>query len=303
MKAKDCLARMDNMIDQFLEYLCHERNRSENTVESYAEALNAFEAYFKRLDTQLSWTSVDADVIRDWMESLMEKGNMSSTVCVRVSAVRSFFRFALSRHLVVRDPSRLVLSPKKSHPLPQFVKEAEMNRLLDQVEWGTNYNDILSRAVIVTFYETGIRLSELTSLNIGDVDLSDNHLKVTGKGSKQRIVPFGKELHDTLSGYLDKRSRLTALDGAFFLSRKGRRLSNPWVRQMVHDRLALVTTIKKKSPHVLRHSYATALLNHDADIESVKRLLGHESVATTEIYTHTTFEQLKRVYKNAHPRA
>lgn len=294
---------MDNMIDQFLDCLRHERNRSENTVESYSEALHAFEAYFKGLDAQLSWASVDADVIRDWMESLMEKGNMSSTVCARVSAVRSFFRFALSRHLITRDPSRLVLSPKKSHALPQFVKESEMNRLLDQVEWGTDYKDVLSRAVIMAFYETGIRLSELTGLNMADVDLTDNHLKVTGKGSKQRIVPFGQELHDTLTGYLTERSRLSVGDAAFFLSGKGKRLSNAWVQQMVRNHLALVTTIKKKSPHVLRHSYATALLNHDADIESVKRLLGHESVSTTEIYTHTTFEQLKRVYKHAHPRA
>ena len=155
----------------------------------------------------------------------------------------------------------------------------------------------------MTFYETGIRLSELTGLNMADVDLTDNHLKVTGKGSKQRIVPFGQELHDTLTGYLTERSRLSVGDAAFFLSGKGKRLSNAWVQQMVRNHLALVTTIKKKSPHVLRHSYATALLNHDADIESVKRLLGHESVSTTEIYTHTTFEQLKRVYKHAHPRA
>lgn len=294
---------MDKMIDQFLDSLRHERNRSKNTVESYSEALCAFEAYFKELDTQLSWASVDADIIRDWMESLMEKGNVSSTVCARMSALRSFFRFALSRHLITRDPSRLILSPKKSHPLPQFIKESEMDRLLDQVEWGADYDSLLARTIIMTFYETGIRLSELTGLNVGDVDLTDNHLKVTGKGSKQRIVPFGNELHDALSSYLEVRSQRGTCSSAFFLSEKGRRLSNSWVRQMVHDHLALVTTVKKKSPHVLRHSYATALLNHDADIESVKRLLGHESVATTEIYTHTTFEQLKRVYKNAHPRA
>lgn len=210
---------MDNMIDQFLDCLRHERNRSENTVESYSEALHAFEAYFKGLDAQLSWASVDADVIRDWMESLMEKETCRQP-CAHGCRQCVPFSFALSRHLITRDPSRLVLSPKKSHALPQFVKESEMNRLLDQVEWGTDYKDVLSRAVIMTFYETGIRLSELTGLNMADVDLTDNHLKVTGKGSKQRIVPFGQELHDTLTGYLTKRSRLSVGDAAFS-SREG----------------------------------------------------------------------------------
>ena len=293
------------MTDDFLNYLRYERNRSELTIRNYGRSLNDFESYFKNRDSQLSWESVDSDLIRDWMESMMDKGDMASTVNNCLSAVRSFFRFALSRGLVESDPSYSVKGPKKQKPLPQFVREDEMNRLIDMPQmWEEGYQGVLARTIIILFYETGIRLAELVGLDNQDVDLDARQLKVTGKRDKQRVVPFGEELSTVLRDYILQRDeRFGKLCDALFLNDKGRRITRSQVEVLVKSHLSLVTTLKKRSPHVLRHSFATAMLNNGAGLESVRKLLGHESVATTEIYTHTTFEQLKRVYENAHPRA
>ena len=293
------------MTEDFLNYLRYERNRSELTVRRYGQCLKDFESFFKNRDSQLSWESVDSDIIRDWMESLMDKGDMASTVNNCLSAVRSFFRFALSRGFVARDPAHNMKGPKKQKPLPQFVREDEMDRLIDQPEmWGESYREFRARTIIIILYETGIRLSELLGLNDADVDMTACQLKVTGKRNKQRIVPFGHELATLLADYMRLRDEQTLKqEPALFLNDKGRRISKAQVERIVHEGLSKVTTMKKRSPHVLRHSFATAMLNNGAGLESVRKLLGHESVATTEIYTHTTFEQLKRVYENAHPRA
>ena len=294
------------MVEQFLNYLRYERNRSELTVRRYEKALRSFEAYFKNKDSQLSWESIDSDVIRDWMESMMDNDAMASTVNNCLSAVRSFFRFALSRKLVAKDPAHVVKGPKKEKPLPHFVREREMDQLLDDKQWdATNIKDVRARTILLMFYETGIRLAELIGLDDEDIDLAQRQLKVTGKRNKQRIVPFGAELTQALQDYLRLRNEqeVTREDRAFFVSDKGKRVGRSLVTKIVRDNLSLVSTMKTRTPHVLRHSFATAMLNNGAGLESVKKLLGHESIATTEIYTHTTFEQLKRIYKKAHPRA
>ena len=292
------------MVKEFLDYLRFERRRSPETIESYETSLREFENFFLTIDKQLTWSSVDEDVVRDWMEHLMDSGMAASSVGTRFAALRSFFRFALSRELVQRDPTYRVEPPKRPKPLPHFMKESEMDRLLDGVEWGDTYEDLLERAVIVTFYETGIRRAELIGLDDSCVDFAARQIKVTGKGNKQRIVPFGEELETTLRRYMEARDReVTRVDDATFVNEKGRRIGEKKVAGIVRRRLSLVSTQKKLSPHVLRHTFATAMLNHGSGIESVRRLLGHASASTTEIYTHTTFEQLKRVYKEAHPRA
>ena len=294
------------MIEQFLNYLRYERNRSTLTVQRYEEVLRTFQAYFENMDDQLSWESIDSDVIRDWMESMMDNGAMASTVNNCLSAVRSFYRFALSRKLVTKDPAHMVKGPKKEKPLPHFVRESEMDRLLDENEWdSTNFKDVRARTILILFYETGIRLAELISLDDKDVDFSLHQVKVIGKRNKQRIVPFGKELEQALQDYIRLRDEQVPVreDQALFVTDKGKRVGRAMVSNLVRSHLARVSTMKKRSPHVLRHSFATAMLNNGAGLESVKNLLGHESIATTEIYTHTTFEQLKRIYKKAHPRA
>ena len=292
------------MINQFLDYLRYERNASPQTVQTYEESLRAFESYLTFRDNGLSLDSVDTDLIRDWMESLMDKGNSASTINKNLSALRSFYRFALKRELVKKDPAHAVTGPKKSKPLPQFLREGEMDRLLDELEWDSSFNNVRARTILLLFYEAGLRRSELIGLDDKDIDFDAAQLKVTGKRNKQRIVPFGAELGETLKDYKAKRQEeFGETSGALFLSDKGERISGAQVYQIVRKYLSMVTSLKKRSPHVLRHNFATAMLNNGAGLETLKSLLGHESVSTTEIYTHTTFEQLKRIYKEAHPRA
>jgi len=291
------------VIELFLHYLRYERNRSELTVKRYGTSLHDFEAYFQSLDPGLDWASVDADIIRGWMESLMEKGNIASTVNTGLSALRSFYRFALARKLVDRDPAHALTGPKKRKPLPQFVREGEMDALLDQQQWGDDFNDVRARTIIILLYEAGLRRAELIGLDDVDVDFAAGQLKVTGKRNKQRIIPFGTEMAEQLRHYIEVRDHeVGSLEGALIVSNTGKRISASKVYSTVRENLSMVTTMKKRSPHVLRHSFATAMLNNGAGLESVRQLLGHESIETTEIYTHTTFEQLKRVYKESHPR-
>lgn len=293
------------MVGQFLRYLSHEKNLSRRTETEYESDLRAFETYFKGLDDQLTWETVDADIIRSWMESMMEKGNTATSVNRRLSALRSFYRFAISRELLTKDPAHVVKGPKKNAPLPQFLRESEMDRLLDGEEmWDDTFDSVRARTIIMTFYATGIRVSELVGLDDAAIDFSTGQMKVTGKRNKQRIIPFGEELSTTLKQYIAERDKqIGHPTEALFTNNKGQRIKSENVRAIVKSHLSKVTSIKKRSPHVLRHTFATAMLNNDAGLESVKKLLGHESLETTEIYTHTTFEQLKRVYKQAHPRA
>jgi integrase/recombinase XerC len=291
------------MVNRFIEYLRYEQNRSELTVARYERSLRDFESYFKGIDASMAWTTIDADVVRNWLETLVDKGHKATSVNADLSALRSFYRFALSRKLVERDPVHGVTGPKKQKPLPQFMRENEMDKLLDQEEWSDTYKDVRARTIILLLYETGIRRSELTGLNDHDIDFEARQLKVTGKRDKQRIVPFGEELATELQRYIEVRDQeMEKKSTALFLNKHGERMTGCQVYSIVREELSKVTTMKKRSPHVLRHTFATAMLNHEAGLESVRLLLGHESLETTEIYTHTTFEQLKRVYKDAHPR-
>ena len=291
------------MIEQFLNYLRYERNRSTLTVQRYEEVLRTFQAYFENMDDQLSWESIDSDIIRDWMESMMDKGNTATSVNRRLSSVRSLYRFALSRGIVERDPAHGLKGPKGKKLLPQYLRESEMDRLLADDMWTDEMGDLRARTIILMFYSTGIRLSELTGLDNASVDLAAQQLKVRGKGNKERLIPFGSELQKALRLYAERRDAETPSDSqAFFVGDDGRRMTSQQVRQIVQHHLSRVTTMKKRSPHVLRHTFATAMLNNEAGIESVKKLLGHSKLSTTEIYTHTTFEQLRRAYAKAHPR-
>ena len=294
------------MVKQFLDYLRFEKNYSSQTILGYGNDLESFAAYFRNLDCHLTWQTVDADVVRGWMGDMMDRGNSASSVNRRLSSLRSFFRFSLSRKLVDRDPVRNLKGPKKSKPLPQFVREKDMDRLLDGEEgmWDESFDDLRARTILITFYSTGVRLAELIGLDDRAVDFNQRMIRVIGKRDKERLIPFGDELEKALRDYISLRDQTVVRHTeALFVNNKGQRMARTTVSNIVRENLAKVTTMKKRSPHVLRHSFATAMLNNDAGLESVKKLLGHESLETTEIYTHTTFEQLKKVYKQAHPRA
>ena len=292
------------MINEFLNYLKFERNRSDLTIKNYGEDLRTFEEFYGNLDSRLSWKSVDSDVIRDWMESMMDKGCSATTIQRRLSALRSFYRFGLTRGYVTKNPARGIVGPKRSRSLPQFLRESEMNCLLDDVPVGDSYRELLAYTIVLVFYSTGMRLAELVGLDDDSIDFDTRVIKVLGKGSKQRLIPFADELEEGLKTYVARRdAEVVRKDKAFFVNQRGQRVKRGTVQNSVRASLAKVTSMKKRSPHVLRHTFATAMLNNEAGLESVKKLLGHESLSTTEIYTHTTFEQLKKIYDKAHPRA
>lgn len=288
----------------FLEYLQFEKNYSRLTVVSYGIDLTEFERYFKDLDETLDFTRIESDVIRNWVVSLMDKGLAASTVNRKLSSLRSFYRYLLRKKSVLVDPTQKVRGPKKRKPLPAFVKDADMNQILDESHFEDSFEGVRDRTILEVFYETGVRLSELVGLKDADVDLSAKQIKVTGKRNKQRIVPFGTELELQLRAYLSARNEtFPQSNGSLFLNKKGCPVTNGEIYLLVKRELSRVVTLKKKSPHVLRHSFATSMLNHEAELEAVKELLGHESLTTTEVYTHITFEELKKVYEHAHPRA
>lgn len=295
-------------IQSFVDYLRYERNLSERTIKGYSAGLEAFERFFKRLDAELCWDNLDEDVIRDWMMAMMEEGNRTGSICCRLSSVRAFYKFLLKRGLVDRNPAHLVVAPKREKNLPIFVREDQMDRLLDGNYFPEDFVGVRDRLILLAFYSTGMRLSELTGLALDDVDCKQSQVRVTGKRNKQRVIPFGSEMLSSIHSYLAMRHAMLMEKGIesnwFFVSEKsGDRMSDSKVRQIVQAYLGRVTTLRKKSPHVLRHSFATSMLNHRADLQSVKELLGHERLSTTEIYTHTTFEELKDMYNQAHPRA
>lgn len=298
---------MDAVFEEFVAYLRYERAYSELTVVSYSSSLKAFRLYFKSLDEEMSWETVTSDVVRSWMVCLLDSGLTASGVCPKLSAVKSFYRFMLGRGLVAVDPAHGVNAPKKSKPLPYFVREADMDCLLDDLGFPDSFAGRRDKTIISMLYSTGMRAAEMLGLDLADVDLRNAMVSVVGKRNKQRLIPLHPELLRELEDYM--LAREAALggkpeDSALFIEeRSGKRIAYPKLRVIVRDALSRVTIQSKRSPHVLRHSFATSMLNNFADLQSVKELLGHSSLKTTAIYTHTTFEELKKLYNQAHPRA
>lgn len=290
-------------IDSFLSYLIGDRGYSPQTIVTYQEPLKDFECFFLKLDTGLQWSTVDADIVRRWIALQMQSGCSGRTMAKKLSALRSMFRYLLRMGRIKDNPVSLVKNPKIVKKLPAFIKESEVNRLFDEVIFTDDFIGLRDRTILLTFCHTGIRVSELLGLNVEDVHLATRELKVIGKRSKQRIVPFGLELSEGIEAYLKMRATLHPSESALFLNGHAKRMSYEAVRKVVSSYLGLVTTQKKKSPHVLRHTFATLMLNHGADLEAIRELLGHESITTTEVYTHTTFAELKKEYQQAHPRA
>ncbi|MDN0072407.1 tyrosine-type recombinase/integrase [Bacteroides caecigallinarum] len=291
-------------VESFLHYLRYERNYSEKTIVSYGIDLKEFQGYLNGLDSELKLENVDSDVVRGWVVKLMESGMSGASVNRKLSALRTFYKYLLKKKMITVDPMSIVKGPKRKKPLPTFVREEDMDKLLDGDFFDDSFEGVRDKLIMTMFYETGMRLSELISLDDADIDLFSNIVKVTGKRNKQRLIPFGENLKCEIQSYLGCRNIAVGCScEAFFVRKNGKRLYQMLVYKLVKQNLSKVVALKKRSPHVLRHSFATAMLNNDAELEAVKELLGHESVTTTEIYTHTTFEELKKVYKQAHPRA
>ncbi len=293
------------LIDSFLDYLRYERNYSPETVKAYGSDLLQFEAFLEGENGESKpLAEAGSREIRSWMVMLLDEGYSSTSVNRKLSTLRSFFKYLLKQGVCQADPLRKVMGPKNKKRLPVFVKETDMDRLLDDIDFGPGFKGCRDRAILETFYLTGMRLSELIGLKDEDVDFLASCFKVTGKRNKQRLIPFGEELKKDLLEYVRQRSdTVGAKTNAFFVRENGEQLYRSIVEDIVKRNLSKVVTVKKRSPHVLRHTFATLMLNHGAQLGSIKELLGHESLATTEVYTHTTFEELKKMYNQAHPRA
>lgn len=291
--------------DSFLEYLKSERNDSSLTVEAYAKDLAEFQNFLEEQNPDSRWGAVEAADVREWVIYMLDEQRMSSSsVNRKLSALRTFYKYLRRMGWVSINPMEKVVAPKKKRPLPYFVREKDMDKLLEISNEDRSFKGIRDRLILMMFYETGIRRAELLGMTDSSVDLKAQQVKVTGKRNKQRIIPFGEELGSEIEAYMSVRDETLGLKTyqALFVTEKGNAMTESQVTKVVKDNLSKVTTIKKRSPHVLRHSFATAMLNNHADLTSIQKLLGHESVATTEIYTHVSFEELKNVYKNAHPR-
>ena len=292
------------LTDSFFDYLRYERNYSDDTVKAYGEDIRQFQEFGGEDVGLQSPSEVVVDVVREWMIHLMNLGYATTSVNRKLSSLRSYYKYLLRKGEVKVDPLRKITGPKNKKNLPVFVKESEMNRLLDDEDFGEGFEGCRDHLVIAMFYATGMRLSELIGLDDGDVDFAASVIKVTGKRNKQRLIPFGEELRVEMETYVKQRDESVPVrSDAFFVRKTGERLYPNIVRKIVTRNLSKVVTVKKRSPHVLRHTFATSMLNHEAELGAIKELLGHESLATTEIYTHTTFEELKKVYNQAHPRA
>jgi integrase/recombinase XerC len=293
------------MVGLFIRYLTSERHYSERTIEEYSSDLKELEQFFQQEDEHLTWQTLDADIVRDWVVDMMENRKLSAaSVNRKLSSVRSFYRFLLREGLVEKDPMHHLRGPKTPRRLPYFLKEKEIDRLLDDDTEDNTFEGVRNKLIVRMFYTTGIRLSELVHLKRQDIDYFEMQIKVLGKRNKHRLIPFGQELCEAMQQYTSLCDRELLHEAeTLFTDAEGKTLSPAKVRDIVKKELSKVSTLKKLSPHVLRHTFATVMLNHGADLESVQKLLGHERIATTEIYTHVTFEELKDVYKKAHPRS
>ncbi|WP_407522450.1 tyrosine-type recombinase/integrase [Lacibacter sp. MH-610] len=289
----------------FIEYLKYEKRYSVHTIRAYRDDLELFFQYLTASFGETSLKEISASFIRSWLAYQKEKGDSAKTINRRISSLKSFFKHAMKTGSLSATPMTTVVSPRIKKRLPSFVEEKSMSVLFAHVEFPDSWEGQVNRLMLMLFYSTGMRLSELVHLKESQVDLSKNNLKILGKGNKERLIPINEELREELQQYLSakKEKFSTEADHCLLVNEKGRGLHPRYVQTKVKQYLSLVTTAEKKSPHVIRHTFATHLMNNGADLNAVKELLGHSSLAATQIYTHNTIEKLKDIHKKAHPKA
>jgi integrase/recombinase XerC len=301
-------------VAEYLEHLRSERDVSPNTIVAYGRDLSELVAFFSSYygGDAWSWQGVDRLAIRGFLAHLTRRGLAKRSISRALSAVRGFYRFLHRNEVVDANPARAVGSPKLERYLPSYLDRTQIDLVFQAAEvraWEGRFNDVRNLAILELFYSTGMRLSELRGINRGDLDLVSQQVKVTGKGRKQRIIPVGDHASLALRNYESKRDELAGHLGgkadraAFFLSAHGRRLSTRSIQLVVTKFLGQIDESAGLSTHSLRHTFATHLLDAGADLRAVQELLGHASISTTQIYTHTSVERLKQVYRKAHPRA
>lgn len=296
---------MDALIRQFVQYLKQERGYSEHTIEAYERDLHQFAEFYSEYANvvPMDVSKVNKLGVRHYLGMLAEKGLAMTSITRKLASLKAFFKFHVRQGTLAVNPVALVKSPKTSKKLPTTLSEEQIDKLINAIP-EDDFVSLRNKAILELFYSTGIRLGELLGLNYGDVNFNRLTLRVFGKGAKERIVPFGKKAEQALQKYLRYRRRdfgPVKLEDAMFVSRRNRRIARPTVQKMVTRILQTISSQQHLSPHVLRHSFASHLLDRGADLNAVKDLLGHNSLSTTQLYTHIQIEKMKEVYKQAHP--
>lgn len=292
-------------LQAFLDYLKFEKRYARHTISSYASDLAFFYEFIGAQYELDRAADIQASMIRGWLASMKEQGHSAKSINRRISAVKSFYRFLQRKGIVTNTPTAMLVAPKVSKRLPVYVEVKDLETLFRHVEFPDDRTGRLERLIFALFYATGMRLSELTGLKETQVDLSKQQLKILGKGNKERIIPMTSELKKLIEEYIAEKKSVSADVHVenLLVNDKGKPLHPRYVQVVVKRYLSLVTTIEKKSPHVLRHSFATHLMNNGAELNAVKELLGHSSLAATQIYTHNTIDKLKEIHARAHPKS
>ena len=289
------------MIESFLKYLKFEKRFSRHTLVSYQTDLKQFKEFLSTFDsTPEAATHID---VRAWIVSLVENQINARSINRKIATLRSFYKFLLKREIITTDPSSRIKVLKTAKRLPQFVKQSELNILLDQFDFKNSLNGWRDKVMLEVLYGTGIRLSELVNLEVKDIDLNKQTIKVLGKRNKERVIPFSNGLKVVILDYMKAKEGLITKNDFFLITNKGEKVYPEFVYRIIKKYLKNYTSADKTSPHVLRHTFATHLLNKGADLNAVKDLLGHSSLAATQVYTHNSMEKLKKVFDQAHPKA
>jgi integrase/recombinase XerC len=291
----------------FIDYLKFEKRYSAHTVRAYRDDLDQFFAYLDTTFGETALLGISTPFIRSWLASLKEQKITSKSINRKISALKSFFKYHLRTGQLEKSPMAGIISPKSGKRLPVYVEEKDMQLLIGQIDFPDNWQGITDRLLIKMFYSTGVRLTELITLKTSQLDASAATIRVTGKGNKERMIPLSGSLVEEIKRYQKEKLSQVGCEGrelaeTLFVNDQGKALYGKYAYLAVRKWLSLVTTIDKKSPHVLRHSFATHLMNHGADLNSVKELLGHSSLAATQLYTHNSIEKLREVHKKNHPR-
>ncbi len=292
-------------VKSFIEYLQFEKRYSQHTIVSYQTDLDQFFAFLISQYDSPPLAAVTAGFVRSWLAEMRNENMSPKSLNRKISSLKSFFKYQMKTGEVKQSPMTTIVSPKMGKRLPSFVTQKDMNTLQQHVAFPDTWKGLTDKLLLDLFYATGMRLSELINLKDSQVDIANCQVKVVGKGNKERIIPVSKDIILQLKDYIESKQKIT-VDTSFpnfFINEKGRPLYAKYVYNVVKANLSQVTTLTKKSPHVLRHTFATHLSNNGADLNAIKELLGHSSLAATQIYTHNTIEKLKDIYKKAHPKA